>query len=71
MGKQAGLVLAAKKLQTELDKRFSFITDPNAHRHNGTFESIYIVATALDPWYRKALNDDQEIEAKDSILNLV
>lgn len=58
---------AARKLTEEVQRRFSYVLDPD----NPKFEPIYVVATALDPRFRLLLNDAQMNAAKGRILQLV
>ena len=59
--------IAAKKLQSELQRRFKKYTDPNDERH----ECIFLLGTALDPRYRLLLNPLQLAAAKSQLLKEV
>lgn len=64
MSRNSEVSAAATKLQSELKRRFRRYTDPN----DINFEYIFLLATALDPWYRLLLNPVQTSAAKDHLL---
>lgn len=67
MKKVDGFKTASERLLEEIKSRFSYILDPD-HKQ---YEVIYAVATALDPRYSLALQDNQLVSAKEEILRLV
>lgn len=67
MKNERGFITVSNQLLSELNDRFSFITDAN----HADFEPVYAVATALDPRFRLALTDDQMAAARSEILRMV
>jgi len=59
--------MASAKLTEEIQRRFSYIMDPNDQE----FEPIYVVATALDPRFRLVLTEEQTNAANRHILHMV
>lgn len=77
MTNQEGFNTASDTLLSELNKRFARILKPKIRNSSGRlidnpeFEPVYSVATALDPRFWLALNEDQLNAAKSEIRRLV
>lgn len=67
MSKVVGYIKASEKLIQEMRDRFAYITDPSGKK----FEPIYVIATALDPRFRRSLDHNQLEKAKKEILKQV
>ena len=62
--KQSGLSGAASLLKAELNARFKKFEDPS----QSDFDSLFVIATALDPRFRLVLSEEQKEAGKQAIL---
>lgn len=59
--------LGAELLQVELANRFGHYLDPNM----ANFDPVFVVATALDPRYKRFMTEEHLQSAKASLLSQV
>ena len=67
MSKTSGVATVARKMLADLNRRFTFATNPEVYK----FDAIYVSSTLVNPAYRKILNNSKSKKAREFLLQLM
>ena len=67
MSKTSGVATVVRKMLADLNRRFTFATNPEVH----IFDAIYVSSTLVNPAHQKILNNKHEQKARDFLLQLM
>ena len=67
MTKTSGVATIARKMLVDLNRRYTFATNPEVH----DFDAVYVSSTLVNPAYRKILNNQQVEKAREFLLQLM
>ena len=67
MSKTSGVATVVRKMLADLNRKFTFATNPEVH----IFDVIYVSSTLVNPAHQKILNNKYEQKARESLLQLM